>query len=298
MIMDTIALTDELLQQWPLPKAEGDKEARGRALVVAGSAELPGAARLTGEAALRAGAGKLAVATLSHAAEALGVALPEARVMALGHASGQGIEAAAMERLSARAQRSDAIVIGPGLDDEDDACAIARALWRTDTRARFVLDAAAMGVVCTGRTQHDVVITPHAGEMAHLTGRDKDAVLADPLATAREAAQRWRVVVVLKGEVTCIAAPDGQAWRHEGGNAGLATSGSGDVLAGLIGGFAARGASLTQAAAWGVRVHARAGERIAQRAGAIGYLARDLLLDVPAVLELLAPRPERRIGFG
>ena len=116
--------------------------------------------------------------------------------------------------------------------------------------------------------------------------------------SARDAAQRWRVVVVLKGAITCIAAPDGETWRHEGGNAGLGTSGSGDVLAGLIGGFAARGASLTQAAAWGVRVHARAGERIAQRAGTIGYLPRELLLEVPAILELLAPRPQRRIGFG
>ena len=78
----------------------------------------------------------------------------------------------------------------------------------------------------------------------------------------------------------------------------MATSGSGDVLAGLIGGFIARGATVAQAAAWGVRVHARAGERLAQRAGTLGYLAREILLDVPAVVEMLGPRPQRRIGFG
>jgi ADP-dependent NAD(P)H-hydrate dehydratase len=296
--MDAIALTDALLQEWPLPQSDGDKEARGRALIVAGSEELPGAARLAGEAALRAGAGKLIVATPSRASDALAISLPEARVIGLAHASGKGLEAAAVERLTKRAADASAIVIGPGIDDEDTACALVRALWRTDTRARFVLDASAMGAVSGGALQHDVIVTPHAGEMAHLTGRDKDAVLADPLASVRDAAQRWRVVVVLKGAVTYIAAPDGKAWRHEGGNIGLATSGSGDVLAGLIGGLAARGATLTQAAAWGVRVHARAGERLAQRAGTLGYLARDLLYEVPAVLEGLASRASRSIGFG
>jgi ADP-dependent NAD(P)H-hydrate dehydratase len=298
MSHDAIALTDQLLQEWPLPQADGDKETRGRALVIAGSAELPGAARLAGEGALRAGAGKLILATLSPASDSLAVAVPEARVIGLAHASGKGVEAAALERLIKRAAQANAIVIGPGIDDEDAACTLARALWRTDTRARFVLDATAMSAVCTGSAQHEVVITPHAGEMAHLTGRDKDAVLKDPLGSARDAAQRWRVVVVLKGAVTHVAAPDGHAWRHEGGNAGLATSGSGDVLAGLIGGLVARGAPLSQAAAWGVRLHARAGERLAQRAGTLGYLARELLYEIPALLEALAPRQQRRIGFG
>jgi len=296
--MEPIALTDTLLQEWPLPKAEGDKETRGRVLVVAGSPELAGAAQLAGEGALRAGAGKLTLATLSDASRELSVAVPEARVLAIGHASGKGVDAAALERLTKRATDAQAVVVGPGIDDEDAACALVRALLRTDTRARFVLDAAAMSAVCNGKTQHEVVVTPHAGEMAHLSGREKDAVLADPLAAAREAAARWRVVVVLKGVITHIATPDGQAWRHQGGNEGLATCGSGDVLAGLIGGFLARGAAPAQAAAWGVRVHARAGERIAQRAGTLGYLAREILYDVPAVLEALSPRPQRRIGFG
>ena len=296
--MDAIALTDELLQGWPLPMPDGDKETRGRALIIAGSAELPGAARLAGEAALRAGAGKLAVATLSRASDALAVALPEARVLALAHSSGKGIEAGAMEQLTRLARDADAIVIGPGMEDEDATCALVRALWRSDTRARFVLDAMAMGAVCGGAVQHEVVITPHAGEMAHLTGRDKDAVLADPLASAREAARRWGVVVALKGVVTFVATPDGEAWRHDGGNAGLATSGSGDVLAGLIGGLAARGVSVSQAAAWGVRLHGRAGERLAARVGTLGYIAREITLEVPALLEALAPRPQRRIGFG
>jgi NAD(P)H-hydrate repair Nnr-like enzyme with NAD(P)H-hydrate dehydratase domain len=87
-------------------------------------------------------------------------------------------------------------------------------------------------------------------------------------------------------------------WRHEGGNAGLGVSGSGDVLAGLVGGLAARGADIEQAAAWAVRLHARAGERLAARYGTLGYLAREIAPEVPALLQALGSRRQRRIGFG
>lgn len=105
---------------------------------------------------------------------------------------------------------------------------------------------------------------------------------------AREAAPRWQAVVALKGRQTHIAAPDGRLWRHEGGNVGLATSGSGDTLAGLIAGPAARGAPLPQACAWGVVLHARAGERLTRRLGPLGLLARELAGEVPDLLGELA----------
>jgi NAD(P)H-hydrate repair Nnr-like enzyme with NAD(P)H-hydrate dehydratase domain len=88
----------------------------------------------------------------------------------------------------------------------------------------------------------------------------------------------------LKGPLTVIAAPDGRLWRHRGGNVGLATSGSGDVLAGLVAALAARGASLEQAAAWGVALHARAGEAL----GPMGYLARELPAQLPRLMQALA----------
>jgi ADP-dependent NAD(P)H-hydrate dehydratase len=95
-------------------------------------------------------------------------------------------------------------------------------------------------------------------------------------------------VIALKGAITHIAAPDARVWRHQGGNSGLATSGSGDVLAGLIAGLVARGATLEQAAAWGVALHARAGERLAQRLGPLGYLARELPTEVPSIMGSLS----------
>ena len=105
---------------------------------------------------------------------------------------------------------------------------------------------------------------------------------------ASRQAQAWRAVVALKGATTCIAGVDGQAWRHRSETPGLATSGSGDVLAGIIAGLAARGATREQAAVWGVALHSRAGEALAHRSGSVGYLARELAAEIPALMEALA----------
>jgi ADP-dependent NAD(P)H-hydrate dehydratase len=161
---------------------------------------------------------------------------------------------------------------------------------------RLVLDAGAMGAVLHApgddgqpfRFGLPVLLTPHAGEMAHLTGIAKGEILGAPDRHALEFAARWNATVALKGARTIIATPDGERWQHEGGNIGLATSGSGDVLAGVIAGLAARGADLAQAASWGVALHARAGERLAERFGKLGYLARELPDTIPALMEQAA----------
>ena len=135
-----------------------------------------------------------------------------------------------------------------------------------------------------------VLLTPHAGEMAKLSDSRKETVQAHPQQTARKAAHEWNAVVALKGAITHIGAPDQRVWRHQGGNVGLAISGSGDVLAGLVAGLVARGATLEQAAAWGVALHARAGEKLAERFGPLGYLARELAAEVPGVMAGLGIR--------
>jgi hydroxyethylthiazole kinase-like uncharacterized protein yjeF len=178
--------------------------------------------------------------------------------------------------------------------EEATARFVTAMLGRCDGVA-VVLDALAMSALPERKAGGPCVLaTPHAGEMAHLTGQSKDAITADPERHARDAAARWNAVVVLKGARTIIAAPDGRSWCHEGGNAGLATSGSGDTLAGLITGLAARGAPLEQAAAWGVRLHSRAGEVLAGRQGPLGYLARELPAEFPALMHAIAraPSPE------
>jgi hydroxyethylthiazole kinase-like uncharacterized protein yjeF len=291
-----VHLDAAVLATWPLPQPgdDADKEARGRVLVVAGSSEMPGAAVLAATAALRAGAGKLQVAVPQVIATAVAAAIPEARVIALAQAPDGTFEAEAVEQLATLAAHSAAVLIGPGMQPEAAACALVAALLPTLTAdTALVLDAGAMGVVRdakgpAARFSTPVLFTPHAGEMASLTGVPKPQVQTDPAQVAADAARCWQAVVALKGAETWLAAPDGRRWRHVGGNAGLATSGSGDVLAGLIAGLAARGASLAQAAAWGVALHARAGERLAQRLGPLGYLAREIAGEVPALLEALS----------
>jgi hydroxyethylthiazole kinase-like uncharacterized protein yjeF len=288
---DAQRVDPQALRRWPLPSLAGDadKEVRGRVVVIAGSREMPGAAVLAATAALRVGAGKLVIATARSVAAQMAFSMPEARVIALPETPGGGFEAAAgPELLEDCLCPAHAVVIGPGLMDQEATCAFVQALLPLLRDRPVVLDALAMdSVIRIGRFPQPVLLTPHAGEMAHLSGMDKDAVLSDPLAAAVEAARRWNAVVAVKGATTAIAAPDGRAWLHEGGNTGLATSGSGDTLAGAIGGLLARGATLEQACAWGVLLHAQAGERLARRLGPVGYLAREIAREMVSVLAAL-----------
>ena len=282
-------LTPRALRRWPLPKVAGDadKESRGNVLVVAGSREIPGAALLAATAALRAGAGKLVVATAQSVAVQTAIAMPEARVIGLPETAQGAFATGDLHLLEEVARQADAALLGPGLADEAGTIDFVSALLPLLARAPVVLDALAMNVLKRlGRVRQPVLLSPHAGEMAQLRDRPKKDVEADPLAAAQACAD-WNAVVVLKGAVTRIASPDGRQWRHDADHPGLATSGSGDVLAGLIAGFAAQKASLEQAAAWGVVLHALAGAQLARRMGPLGYLARELPQEVPGLMKKL-----------
>ena len=292
-------VTRALLRRMPLPRpdAEGDKDARGRVLAVGGSAETPGAILLAGVAALRAGAGKLQLASVKSVAAALGVAVPEALVVALPETRGGEISGGAgADSLRERVSGIDALLIGPGMTSERAARALVRGVVRRmGDDATLVLDASAVTAL------HDdddallelhgrAVLTPHAGEMATLLGVEKDDVESDPAEMARDAAARFGAVMALKGPESWIAEPDGTLYHYAGGSVGLATSGSGDTLAGIVAGLAARGASPVQAAIWGAYLHGAAGEVLARRIGPIGFLARELLDEVPGAMRRLSQR--------
>jgi hydroxyethylthiazole kinase-like uncharacterized protein yjeF len=288
--MTITALDDDALRAWPLPQPDrdGDKAARGRTLIVGGSAELPGAVILAAVSALRAGAGKVMVATAAGVAQAVAVAVPEARVLALPETGGGGFHLKGVAMLVEVADQVDALLVGPGMQEETSACRFVEALLPLFPDAACILDAMAMCVVGSSAPfERPPLLTPHAGEMAHLTGQPREEIERDGAGTALAAARRWNAVLALKGAVTHIASPEGRLWRSDAGNVGLATSGSGDVLAGLLVGLAARGAPLPQAAAWGVALHARAGVRLAQRLGTLGYLARELPAEVPGLMQQL-----------
>jgi hydroxyethylthiazole kinase-like uncharacterized protein yjeF len=288
-------VTAALLRSMPLPQpdGDGDKEGRGRALVVAGSVEVPGGALLAGIGALRAGAGKLQIATCASVAPGLGLAVPEALVAGLPETPDGGIAPEAAGPLAERAARADAVLVGPGMMGREAVAALTAGLLERAEGPAFVLDAAALPGLSerpelVRRHGGRVVLTPHPGEMAGLLGVERAEVEADPLAAARRAASRLGAVVALKGPCTRIVTPAGGAWAYDQGTVGLATSGSGDTLAGVVAGLLARGASPELAAIWGVYLHGEAGNRLVREVGPLGFLARELLAKVPGIMAELA----------
>lgn len=294
-------ITPALLRGWPLPEPdeEGDKEERGRVLVVGGAAEMPGAIILAATAALRAGAGKLQIATARSIVQVVAAAVPEARVFPLPETKAGAIAATASTEIARRALEVQAVLIGPGMIDERAVTRLMKSVMPRLNRASVVLDAAALSCFegstdLLARQKWQALFTPHAGEMAKLLGADKDSLKLEPEATARQAADALHAVVAFKGAETFIAAPGTtKTYCNRAGNVGLATSGSGDVLSGIMAGLAARGAPLIQAAVWGVYLHARAGERLARRMGRLGYLARELSAEVPALMSELNGQRKR-----
>ncbi len=284
---DAVELTPLVLADHFLPalREGGDKHDRGRVLVVAGGAEVPGAALLCGVAALRSGAGVVQLAGASAWAMPLALGLPEARVIRVASSAEGDITAEAAEGVVALAAEVHSVVVGPGMLHEAAACAIADALVAAGGKARLVIDAGALGYAAKGDPANPPILTPHAGEAARMLDLEPAQIEADPPAAALRLAAERIAVVILKGATTHIATPDGHLWRHAGGVVGLGTGGSGDVLAGAIAALAARGADPLAAAMWGVAIHARAGAALSERIGRVGFLGRE-------IAEALAPALE------
>jgi ADP-dependent NAD(P)H-hydrate dehydratase len=286
------AVDSKLLSRFPLPDhpEDGDKEDRGRLLVVGGSRELAGAALLAGTGGLRAGAGKLQIVTGASVAPALSVAMPEARVVGCAETNEGCIAASEIEPLLEWVESAQATVIGCGLQHGPPLDALLDALLASGLDTPLVLDAAVLGSLAPRAEavrawRGGAILLPHAREMARLLECEAEEVESDPLAAARRAAGRFGAVALIKGQYSYIVAPDGRAFRFTGGGVGLATSGSGDVLAGIVGGLAARGADPLTAALWGVHLHGEAGRQLAAEVGRIGFLARELLDRVPRLME-------------
>lgn len=284
---DVEPLTPARLRSWPLPSPGGDKSSRGTVLVIGGSRFTPGAVLLAGTAALRAGAGKLQLATTESTAAALSIAVPEALVMGLPENEAGAARGWADDHLVDLARAADVVLIGPGLVDVDETGALLETVVdEIGADTSLVVDAYALGALAKrpdllrGRDRR-AVLTPNVGEGAWLLDRD----LGDDLdAESGAIAGAYDSVVTLFGHV---AEPGGSSWRDETAEAGLGTSGSGDVLAGLTAGLLARGAEPAQAACWAVHVHAAAGQRLAVERGRTSYLAREIVDGIAPALAAL-----------
>jgi len=298
-------LTPEMVRGWLPPRPlDAHKGTFGKALIVAGSVNYTGAAYLAGAAATRAGAGLVTLALPAAIHAAVAARLAEATYLLLPHELGV-IAAAATHVLAGRIAGYQALLLGPGLGHERETVAFVEALLSNAGARRrlgfvgteesealprvmppLVVDADGLNILARmedwpKRLPPASIITPHPGEMARLMGCTVREVQADRVAVARSQAAAWKQVIVLKGAYTVVAAPDGRTAIEPFANPGLATGGTGDVLAGTIVALRAQGLGAFEAAAAGAYLHGLAGDLARAEVGTAGLTAGDLLTRLP-----------------
>ncbi len=273
--VNTFLVTDRLLQERfaiELPfmrKADTHKGAFGHVLAVAGSRGMSGAGILTAKAALRSGCGLVTWALPDRLLDSAIGRVPELMLSGIADQGKGEWHADSAAALIALSKGKKAAVVGPGIARFEHDGRWLRSLW-DNMEIPMVLDADALNILADdgnfpprGEDGAPVVLTPHPGEMARLTGLTIDEVQRDRITCAREYALKHRVVLVLKGARTVIATPDGEVFVNPSGNPGMATAGAGDVLAGVIASYLAQGFEPAAAAVSGVFVHGQAGDRAA-----------------------------------
>jgi len=259
----------EVAELLPPRRRTAHKGQQGSVLVIGGNIGMPGAARMAGEAALRAGAGLVTIATRNENVAAIVGARPELMC--------RGVNSA--EELTALIARADVLALGPGLGQDEWAQAMFETALAKDRRV--VVDADALSLLAQSpRKNAHWILTPHPGEAARLIGKTTAEVQHDRLGAAKEIAARYGGTVVLKGAGTLVLSDEGLPAICDRGNPGMASAGMGDVLTGVIAGIVAQKAELAAAARVGVLVHALAGDMAARR-GERGLLATDLLAYLP-----------------
>lgn len=304
---DAFLVTPEQVRA-DLPPADPDahKGSRGRVLVVAGSRGMAGAAVLAVLGALRGGAGLVSAATPAGERPLVAAAVPEALTLALPEDDQGRLGPGAAASLQAAAPAPDAVVLGPGLGRSPAVTAAVLELVQQlavpvviDADGLNALAGSAGGLELLAASRGPRVLTPHPGEAARLLQTTTGAIQRDRPAAARELARRSGAVVVLKGARSLVAEPSGDLWIIPTGSPALATGGTGDVLAGLIGALLAGGLAPGRAAGAAAFLHGWAGQRLARRFGNHGVLAGDLPAAVARAWNVLVgPGAARRPGPG
>jgi len=271
---------------WPRLPADAHKGSAGHLLVLAGSPGKTGAACLTAEGALRAGAGLVTVGCPLSLNPILEAKLTEAMTQPLAETSEATLGLVSKSGVESIMAGKTALAIGPGLSPHPEVGELLAWLLGACDKPT-VIDADALNLLAKQpelikKTAAPLVLTPHPGEMARLMGLAPAQIQADRVDFARQGAREWSQVVVLKGANSLIAAPDGRVFVNPTGNAGLASGGSGDVLTGLISALLAQGVEPLKAACAGVFVHGLAADRLWNELGGRGYIAGEVAREVPA----------------
>jgi len=305
----TPELIRELLPARPLGAHKGTF---GKTLVVAGSVNYTGAAYLASAAATRVGTGLVTLALAESIHPILASKLSEVTFLLLPQTLGVLVPDA-IKVLGERTQDYDALLLGPGLGREKETVQFVQQLLNVEPGKRgrigfltseevaggklplplLVIDADGLNALADTpnwweHLKGTSILTPHPGEMSRLTGLTVTEIEADRLGVARQMAEKWGQVVILKGAYTVIAGPEGRVVINPFANPGLATAGSGDVLAGAIVGFLAQGLAPFDAALVGAYIHGLAGELVRKELGRAGMVAGDLLPVLPKTIKLLS----------
>ena len=259
---------DAFLRELPARKRSAHKGDFGHLLLVGGGPGMPGAVRLAGEAALRSGTGRVSVATHPSHAAAISTGRPELMCHAVDKPSD----------LKPLLDKVDTLAIGPGLGTDQWGRGLFDEIVKSDLPT--VVDADALNLLADSALRRDNwILTPHPGEAARLLGTTAGAIQENRLSAIDELSNKYGGTVVLKGAGSLVSSQGGSPWISTAGNPGMASPGMGDVLTGVVAAFLAQGLSLEQASAFGVEIHARAGD-LASRTGQRGLIASDVLREL------------------
>lgn len=294
-------LADEWVQSvLPERSSQANKGNFGKVLVMAGSVNYLGAPYLACSGAMRVGAGLVTLAATGRLQAILANKLTEVTYLPLPESRPWLIAREAIPVLFRQFEQYNVLLMGCGMGQNESVVRIIRSILLSHPKAKtakpklpsVILDADALNALAKvpkwwDLMPEDAILTPHPGEMARLTGMTVDEVQLDRLELAKKMAAEWHKTIVLKGAYTVIASPDGRTQISHVANAGLASAGTGDVLAGVIAGLLAQGLSLFDAAAAGVYIHGMAGDVVKEKLGDAGMVASDLLPELPLVIKRL-----------
>ncbi len=258
----------------------------GHLLVIAGAPGMGGAALLTAMAGLRAGAGRVTLGVPAGMQPLLEGRYPEIMTLALPATESGALDGAAFDLIVERAEAMNALVVGPGLGTNPRTVEFVHRLIQ-HVAAPIVLDADGLNALSQDLTilsggAARLVLTPHPGEMARLLGVEVREVQEDRVGHASRFAAHHQLELALKGWGTIVATSGGEAWYNPTGSSDMATAGSGDVLAGVVGALCAQGLSGKWALVCGAYLHGLAGEAASAKAGGLGITARDIVRALPA----------------
>ncbi len=267
---------------------QAHKGSTGHLLVVAGKSGTTGAAAMTAMAALRTGAGLVTLGCPQGVQALVAQQTLEAMTVGLAETHLGGLSAKALPQILGLASGRKCIAVGPGMGTESDTGTLLEGLLN-QSPLPLVIDADGLNLLADriellAQAKVPVILTPHPGEMARLTGQTTADLLKDRVATARSFAVTHGVVLVLKGARSIVARPDGHVWVNSSGNSGMASGGMGDVLTGVIAGLVTQDYAPEAAARLGVYLHGAAGDALARTIGPQGYLASDLMAALPREL--------------